>query len=705
MPIHYSDQAWILETENTAYVLGHDSAGKISHYYWGTRLPYLEDYPGKVTNDKLTIGPYIVDEFPFNGNNVFQQEEFPTCAGMKFDEPCLKLTFSDGVRDTHLRFESANVLDLDTPELQIYLRDIHYPLAVTLHYRLWESTDLIERFVTVTNQGETPVTLERTWSAQWHFPLGEQYYLNHLNGRWGNEFQLRREPLIPGVKALESRRITTSHHHNPWFAVDRGSTDEDQGDVWFGTLAWSGNWKTAAEVTDFASTRISIGLNDWDFGWQLGPGEVFTTPSSYGGYTNSGHGAASRLLHDFIRDTLLPHGKMYHKVLYNSWETTLFNVDEKSQAYFAEIAASMGVELFVMDDGWFHKRDSDYAALGDWWPDARKFPNGLNPLIQRVNELGMDFGLWIEPEMVNVDSDLYRQHPDWVIHFPTRARTEGRHQLILNLAKPEVQDYLITLLDRLLSEHNITFIKWDMNRNVSEPGWPDIPLSHQREIWVRYVQGVYRVWNTLRQKHPAVIWQSCSGGGGRADMGILQFADQIWISDNTNPTNRLTIQSGFSHAFPAITMESWVTDMGEEFLPLEFRFHVSMCGVLGIGADLRKWGEKEITEAKQYVALYKEIRPIVQYGDLYRLRSPFDSSFSGVQYMDKDKSAGVLFAFLTHRLDMVPPLILYPKGLDSDALYKIEGYPKARSGKAWMRLGLEFNLSNFGSTIRKIQRV
>jgi alpha-galactosidase len=296
---------------------------------------------------------------------------------------------------------------------------------------------------------------------------------------------------------------------------------------------------------------------------------------------------------------------------------------------------------------------------------------------------------------------LYRAHPDWAIHYPTRPRTEGRNQLILNLGKPEVQDYLIDLLDRLLTKNNITFIKWDMNRNVSEPGWTGAP-GDPREIWVRYVQGVYRVWDTLRQRHPQVTWQSCSGGGGRADLEILRRADQIWISDNTNPASRLTIQAGFSQLFPAATMEAWVTDMGEEFLSLDFRFHVSMCGVLGIGADLRKWSEKDIAAARHWIMLYKELRPVIQQGDCYRLLSPFEQPFSAVQYVSKDKTTGVLFAFLTHRLDPVPPLIVYPRGLEPERLYRIEGFAEVRSGAGWMNTGISLNLGSFSSTVLKI---
>jgi alpha-galactosidase len=306
--------------------------------------------------------------------------------------------------------------------------------------------------------------------------------------------------------------------------------------------------------------------------------------------------------------------------------------------------------------------------------------------------------------MVNPDSDLYRAHPDWVIHFPTRARTESRNQLILNFGRPDVQNYIIKHIDRLLGENNISFIKWDMNRNVSEPGWPDAP-GDARELWVRYVQGLYHVWGTLRERHPDVIWQSCSGGGGRADMGILRFADQVWVSDNTEATARLAIQEGYSHMFPANTMEAWVTDMGADYLPLQFRFHVSMCGMLGVGGHLLHWTEEERAEAAQWIDLYKEIRHIVQFGDLFRLRSPQEHPFSAVQYMSKDRAEGVLFAFRTHLPPpaQVPPL--YVRGLDPNARYEIEGVDGVRSGVGWMRGGLQLELHNFESTVRRVRQV
>ena len=695
MPIRTITQGWVLETQTTAYALGMNDAGRLSHRYWGIRLPYLEDYPS-ATNP----GGWA----SFNGPAHLTPEEYPAYGGLSYIDPCLKVTFADGVRDLVLQIDANKQADASQTELAIHLRDVYYPLLVTLHYRIHPHYDLIERWVTLHNEGDTPITLERVLSAQWHLPTSGNYRLSHVNGRWLDETSLRRESLTHGIKVLESRRLTTSHHHNPWFALDRGNADEDNAEVWFGVLAWSGNWRLSAEVTEFASTRLNIGLNDWDFAWSLAPKHSFTTPSSYAGYTSEGFGGASRRLHDFIRDTVVPHPHMPRKVLYNSWEATMFDVNEQSQLELARYASEMGIELFVMDDGWFHGRTIDNAGLGDWWPDEQKFPHGLTPLIQGVNALGMDFGLWIEPEMVNPDSDLYRAHPDWVIHFPTRTRTEARNQLILNLARSDVQHYLINLIDRLLSENNIAFIKWDMNRNVSEPGWPDSE-GEPRELWVRYVHGLYHVWNTLRSRHPAVIWQSCSGGGGRADLGILHEADQIWISDNTEATARLAIQEGFSQIFPPSTMEAWVTDASRDLISLQFRFHVSMCGVLGIGGHLLHWSEKERAEAKHLIAQYKEIRSTIQFGNLYRLRSPQHHPFSAVQYVSKDRSESVLFAFRTYIPDPVELPPLYLRGLDPDARYTVDGIDGIRSGKALMHTGVQVALNNFQSALLRIRKV
>jgi alpha-galactosidase len=689
MPIFAKEQYWVLETTNTAYAFGFNQKNILVHCYWGRKLPQAEDYPAPKESGGWSA---------FSGAGDVLPEEYPTYAGTKYIEPALKANFTDGVRDVVLELVGSTLLE---NELQIELRDVHYPFSVILHYKIHAIHDLIERFVTVQNLGTDPIQLERIFSAQWHTPPQRRYRLSHLAGAWFKETQLHREALDLGTKVLESRRIASSHQNNPFFALDwlEQPATEHTGEVWFAALAWSGNWKLTAESTIYGTTRVNLGLNDWDFALRLESGQSYTTPSSIGGYSSGGFGQMSRNLHDYTRQTVLPHKHTLRKVLYNSWEATTFAVDEASQVELAQIAAEMGVELFVLDDGWFHKRNLDNAALGDWWADEQKFPNGLNPLIEQVNAMGMEFGLWLEPEMVSPDSDLYRTHPDWTIHFPTRERTQARNQLMLNLARVEVQDYLIDLIDKLLSNHNIKFIKWDMNRNVSEPGWQNVP--EPREIWVRYVEGVYRVWGALRQRHPEVIWQSCSGGGGRADLGILRLADQVWISDMTEPTMRLRIQDGYSQAYPANTMEAWVTDMGAKHLPLEFRFHVSMAGLLGIGANLHHWSEADRQTAKRLIAEYKSVRQIIQNGDLYRLGSPFESPFSSLMYVAKDKSQAVLFAWRTHAPDPVLLPSIHLHGLDPERLYTING--TTRSGLAWQSLGLEVQLGDFSSLMWKIQ--
>jgi alpha-galactosidase len=321
MPIYSDAQGWLLETAATGYALGLNQAGLLTHRYWGARLLAPGDYPP-------AANPGIWGAF--NNPAQLTPEEYPGYEDLKFTDPCLKLSFADGVRDVVLRFASAAVSEGAVPELRIELCDTAYPLQVTLIYRVHERHDLIERAAVISNLGEQPVSLERAWSAQWHLPQGGSYRLTHAVGKHLHEMQLRRRPLSEGIVSLESRRITTSHHHHPWFAIDRGGADEEQGAVWFGVLAWSGNWRLAAETTDFGSTRVSLGLNDWDFAWRLMPGATFSTPSSYAGYTGAGFGGASRLLHRFIRDTVLPHGRSTHQVLYNSWEATFFDVDEPS---------------------------------------------------------------------------------------------------------------------------------------------------------------------------------------------------------------------------------------------------------------------------------------------------------------------------------------------------------------------------------------
>jgi alpha-galactosidase len=391
-------------------------------------------------------------------------------------------------------------------------------------------------------------------------------------------------------------------------------------------------------------------------------------------------------------------------VIYNSWEATGFNVNEAGQLALAEKAAALGIDRFVMDDGWFGARKDDHAGLGDWTVNAQKFPHGLKPLIDKVHVLGMDFGLWVEPEMVNPDSDLYRRHPEWVLNFAGRPRAEERNQLVLNLARPEVRAYVLGFLDKLLSENDIAFLKWDYNRNWSEPGWDQLPAAEQKRVYVEFTRNLYGILAELRQKHPNVEIESCSGGGGRVDLGILHYTDEVWPSDNTDPFDRLTQQDGFSYAYTPQVMMAWVTDsphwLNKRTTSLEYRMLSSMQGSLGIGANITAWSPEEAAMAKRLIAAYHQVQPTIVQGDLYRLISPREGSeFSATQTVSKDKSQTVVFAFIhsTHQGRGFPLLKL--KGLDRAAAYTLTliegktkpGTPHTASGAWWMNHGLEMD--------------
>lgn len=700
--IQYDDhkKIWVLETAQTSYALGVSDSGTINHIYYGEKLPKLSDYPDAKNEQEWAS---------FTSGEGMSREEFMGWCKPKYTEPCIKATFQDGVRDVVLTYVDHTI---EENALTIHLKDVYYALHFKLLYRVIPECDIFERTVEVINVSDYPIVLESILTGSLHLPREKEYRLTFLSGKWVGESQIQ-EVMVPKTKmVLESRRGATSHETNPVIFLDANAlATEDVGDVYTAALAFSGNWKMVVEKNAIDTIKISAGINDFDFSWHLKPRELFKTPAMVLSYTNKGFGHASRNLHQYQMKYVLPneHNNDLRKVLYNSWEATFFDVNEEGQSDLAERAAAIGVELFVMDDGWFGERSSDLAGLGDWTVNTKKFPNGLEGLINKVNALGMDFGLWVEPEMVNPDSNLYRQHPEWAYHFETRKPTEARNQLVLNLAREDVRQYLFEVLDQLLSENNITFIKWDLNRSISEPGYPSAPLEEQREIWVRHARGVYELVNRLKENHPDVIFQSCSGGGGRCDFGILQYFDQVWVSDNTDAFDRLMIQEGFSMAYCPKIMESWVTEemnwVNKRKLSLKYRFHVAMMGNLGIGADLTKWTWEEEQEATQLISLYKEIRETIQHGQHYRLLSPRKGILTAVEYINKDLSEVVIFVFLHSNHFMEPLPRIKAQGLEEDAVYYIQGTQLYLSGKALMKIGIEVMLKgDFDSTLIRLMK-
>ncbi|MDQ6678691.1 MAG: alpha-galactosidase [Acidobacteriota bacterium] len=694
-PIQYSDsrKVWLLSTAQSSYALGVDPNGALQHLYWGASLWRLEDVPPAAAKRDISS---------FDPHQMIENEEFPGWGGPRYYEAALKIVRPNGDRDLVLKFASQQIRG---NELDIVLKDILDDVQATLHYRLYPENGILRRSATILNKTAAPITIESAQSATWYLPPGEGYNLNYLSGRWAAETQINREPIHEGAKVLESRKGHTSHNFNPWFSIDAGDATEEHGSVWFGSLAWSGNWRITVEQTPYRQVRVTGGYNSFDFNYPLNPGESLDTPEFYAGYSGKGAGGASRLLHRFEREQILPGGRAARPrpVLYNSWEATTFAVDEPGQIGLAEKAAKLGVELFVVDDGWFGKRNNDHAGLGDWFVNLQKFPNGLAGLIRRVNQLGMDFGLWVEPEMVNPDSDLYRAHPDWVMNFPGRPRSELRNQLVLNLARADVKEHLFGVLDKLATEYNIKYFKWDMNRAFSEPGWPEAAPAGERKLWVEYTRNVYELIDRLRRKHPNLEIESCSGGGGRVDLGILKRVDEVWPSDNTEALDRLRIQEGFTQAYSPKIMSAWVTDvpnMNRRSTPLQFRFLVAMQGALGIGANLNHWTESDFALGAKMVAFYKGIRNTIQTGDLYRLQSPRFHDVTAVEYVAEDGQQAVLLAYRHSQQYNTPAPLLRWRGLDAAAVYRLESLDgkilnatAELSGASLMNQGLALRLT------------
>jgi alpha-galactosidase len=697
-------QLWVITLGDATYAFGVNERRELQSVYWGATLP-LEDLPAAHSEPGWAS---------FDPSTSVTPQEYPGWGGAFYGEPALKATFPDGNREVVLQYVDHQ---LAHDSLEITLRDAGSALTARLHYRAYPASGVIERSSRVENRTSQAVTLESAQSAAWTFSPGSDASLHYLTGRWAGEWQLQSEQLPVGKRVLESRRGSTSAEVNPWFAVAQDGGDEERGAVWFGALGWSGSWRISLERSSTAQMRVTGGLNPFDFAYPLAPGESLDTPPFYAGFTPHGMGEASRLLHQFERHHILPGSdqRPLRRVLYNSWEATEFNVTEAGQMALAEKAARLGVERFVVDDGWFGQRNSDRAGLGDWYVNPQKFPHGLKPLIDRVRALGMDFGLWVEPEMVNPDSDLYRRHPDWAMNFPGRPRTEARNQLVLNLARDDVKDYVFGWLDRLVSENDIALLKWDYNRNWSEPGWPEAPLTGQKTIWVRYVQNLYDILDRLRANHPKLEIEACSGGGARVDLGMLRRTDQVWTSDNTDALDRLTIQNGFTYAYAPHVMMAWVTDvphwLNNRTTPLKYRFLVAMTGALGIGSNLNKMTGEEAVLATKMIAVYKEIRGTVQNGRLYRLRSPVHSDFSAVQYVSQDGRQVVLFGFLhSQRFGQATPPVLL-QGLTPEATYRVRPTDdalkgsEAVSGAYLMHHGVELNLrGDYGGTLVILER-
>ncbi|MGN7358623.1 alpha-galactosidase [Paenibacillus sp. SAF-054] len=710
MGIHFDSQQQLfhLQTKGTSYVFQILPSGYAAHLYYGKRLRASDLSWLFVTKERCSFSPNPIPEDRSISLDTLPQE-LPVYGTSDYRTPLLQAKLVDGTTITEFKYVSHRTeqgkpslaglpavyaeRESEAETLVLTMQDSAAGLQVELIYSVLEDYDAITRSMRIVNDSDANVELLRALSASVDFPHMDYEWLQ-LSGAWTREREVVRRPLAYGMQAVESRRGSSSHQQNPFAALLSPGADEDHGDVYGFSLVYSGSFLAQAEVDQFRTTRLSIGINPFDFTWLLESGQSFQTPETVMVYSAEGLGGMSRIYHKLYRERLA-RGQFRDKerpVLVNNWEATYFNFNADKIEHIAKAGQELGIELFVLDDGWFGHRDRDDSSLGDWKVDMNKLPDGLDDLVQRVNRMGMQFGLWFEPEMVSPDSDLYRKHPDWCLHVPGRRRTEGRQQLILDYSRQDVRDEIVRMISDVLGSAPITYVKWDMNRNMTEIGSALLPPQRQRETAHRYMLGLYEVMERITSSFPHILFESCSGGGGRFDPGMLYYMPQTWTSDNTDAVARLRIQYGTSLVYPVSSMGSHVSAVPnhqvQRVTSLDMRGLVAMSGNFGYELDLTRFNDEEKEQVKAQVALYKEIRGLVQFGLHYRLLSPFEGNETAWMFVAEDGEEAVVFYFRVLSESNAPLSRLKLKGLDPDADYEILGQEGLYSGDALMYAGV-----------------
>ena len=680
------ENVFALQSKNNSYIFGIDNMGLVRHLYWGSKIENIQEFEMPTLVEVSTNDP------------VFEitKEEFPVYGSLRYKEHCLKASFIDGCRELVYGYEGYQI---DGNELIIKLKDINYDFDMNLHYKVHEEYDLIERYITIKNNSKHVIEIEKIHSGQFHIPY-EDLTFSNVHGHWGAEQQQFKQKVNYGKIVIENRRGISTHNHNPYFILDKDAT-ETTGEVFFGALKLSGNFSGVIEQTQYGETLVQLGINSHDFLLNLKDGEEFTSPAIIAGYSNSGFETMTHNLHNFAKDNILRNG--LRPVLYNSWEATEFKVSCDEQIKLAKKAKKIGAELFVVDDGWFGERHGIDNGLGDWYVNEDKFPEGLNPLINEVKAMDMMFGIWVEPEMVNPLSKLYKENPEWIYHFDSRKSDTSRGQYVLDITKKEVKEFIYNMLDNLLTTYDIDYIKWDANRPMSQ-------TNVEKDVWYKHIAAVYDIVRNLKIKHPNVLFEACASGGGRIDYGILGIFDDFWTSDNTDAYDRLFIQENYSYIYPIKAMRAWVTDcpnfLSRRIIPMKFRYHSAMMGTLGIGCNILKFSEEEIELSKKLIEEYKEIRHIVQEGDFYRLENTSKNKYKLYQYINGEE--GLVFAFLPQSELGHRGVNIRLRALEKESNYLVKVDEKAivKSGGYLMNHGLELKLyGDYDSTIIKINKV
>ena len=703
------DKAFKLRANNTDYMMKVCEEGYLAHVYYGNKVPdedltyllRLDESPfTPATNDRDRAS--FMDTLPF---------EYP-CFGLgDYRESAFKIMDSNGMSTCDLRYVSHKMYEgkpkleglpatFATEEsgcstLEITMYDKSADIEAVLIYTAFDKLDVITRSVVITNKGEKPFKITRALSACVDFDTDKMDMIT-LNGSWARERAVERCRLHHAKQLVDSCKGESSHQNNPFVALCDNNADEDKGEVFGFNFVYSGNFYAQAEVTQHKKTRFLMGINPLDFEWLLEKGESFTCPEVVMVHSDEGIGKMSRTFHDLYRNNLI-RGEYKDKrrpILINNWEATYFNFDTDKLIDIAKEASKLGIEMLVMDDGWFGHRDADNSSLGDWFVYEKKLKGGLKYLVDEVNKLGMKFGIWFEPEMISPDSELYKAHPDWAIQIQGRPLTLCREQYVLDYSRKEVRDYVYDMMKKILDSANIEYIKWDMNRQLTEVGSTTLPAERQRELWHRYVLGVYDLMDRLTTDYPHILLENCSGGGARFDPGMLYYSPQIWCSDDTDAIERLKIQHGTSMCYPCSAMGAHVSDCPNHTVgrntPFKTRGHVAMVGTFGYELDVTRIPQEDRDAIPAQIEEFNKFNKLVRTGDHYRIGNMFeDNTWDAWEFVAKDKSEA-LFEFVqvlarpnerSRRIKL--------KGLEADAYYYEENDPENKiSGAALMNAGI-----------------